>query len=188
MCLLTGQVQLAERCFSSSQNGITLSCHLYILFPSPNLGPGTLYPRVTQQFLFCWANTLFHKLKWRCLLSCAISESGRVSSQWTSLCPSVQHLWVQNCAYTCMEFNRSLKVFILVLNLYWLLPWSIIPSTRKEGQRKGKRRNPLSEWSLVSQFLWRFKKEAWLASGATTPYIQDHWWTGCWPLGWSSAH
>lgn len=39
MCLPPHQVQLRERCFSSSQDGITHNCHLYLLFPPPNLGP-----------------------------------------------------------------------------------------------------------------------------------------------------
>lgn len=63
-----------------------------------------------------------------------------LSSQRTSLCPSVQHLWAPNCVYRCIEVNRSSKVLILGLNLYWLLPWLIIPSTRKERVKRGKKK------------------------------------------------
>lgn len=51
-----------------------------------------LIPLCHTAFSFLLGNILPHKLEWPCLLSYAISESGRFSSQWTPLCPCVQQI------------------------------------------------------------------------------------------------
>lgn len=145
VCLPPHQVQLRERCFSSSQDGITHNCHLYLLFPPPNLGPE---PHIlVSHSIFFSAGVIL----------CPASLSGLACSATPFL----------NQA----EFLHSELPYIPLYGIYgpktvptgvWkltdpqknyftlkcLLAASLVDNTfnqKGKGEGRGKRRNPLSE-------------------------------------------